>query len=121
MTPIHRRFALALANVMEHTLDRRLLVMLLDAGREIRYLELHRAVGSPHKQEFAHSVERLTNHALLKRRLVPKGERHESHLSLSARGVVIAGYFARPPLPDEFPAEYEESMRKVLRGESVTA
>ena len=119
MSAMQKRFAAAFVSAMEHPLDRRILVTLLDLDREARYLELHRAVDAPHKQEFAHSVERLMEHALVKRRLVPKGERHESHLSLSDRGAVIARYFAQPPLPTGLPPDYQEPMRKVLRGEMV--
>src|SRR5438876_4267082 len=90
MAKMEQRFAVALESVMEQPLDRRVLQVLFRTGHEVRYMELWRAVGQPHKQEFRDSVERLVRHALVNRRLEEQGSRHATHLSPAPRGNRVA-------------------------------
>lgn len=90
MGKVEQRFAVALEGVMEQPLDRRVVLILHRTGHEVRYMELWRAAGQPHKQEFKDSVERLVRHALVNRRLEEQGERYATHLSVAPRGTRVA-------------------------------
>lgn len=84
-------FAEAFASVLGHELDRRMLVALCEARREVRYEELRRTVNETSSQAFKRAFDRLQRHALISRRLVPQGEEnYESHLSPTVRGQYIA-------------------------------
>lgn len=114
----------ALESVLEQSLDRRILLQLAAHERELRYMELWRAVGQPHKQEFKNSIDRLSKHAVVNRRLIEKGEKHESHLSPTERGVRIAALW-RSALEGALKAKEAESVhdsvRQVFLGEVPVA
>lgn len=90
MGKVEQRFAVALEGVMEQPLDRRVVLILYRTGHEVRYMELWRAAGQPHKQVFKDSIERLVRHALVNRRLEEQGERYATFLSPSPRGNRVA-------------------------------
>lgn len=105
------RFREAFESVLGHELDRSLLVELLEADREVRYEELRRRVGAPHSQTFQRAVDRLTDHALVQRRFQPQGERYESHLSLTSRGMQIAGVLEGLGNTGSLPRDLPEGLR----------
>lgn len=124
MVAIEQRFMVALESVIEQSLDRRILMRLADADRELRYMELWRLVGQPHKQEFKNSIERLMKHAVLNRRLIERGEKHESHLSPTERGMRIAAVWngaLKGALAAKEAQSVQEPVRKVFLGEAQTA
>ena len=83
------------------------------------------AHGVAAKQTFSLSIERLERHALVNRRLVPKGERYASYLSPSNRGSTIAGVWENlaknSELPRDLPQNVALMMRRVFAGEPQSA
>lgn len=122
MTVMNARFIAAFSSVLAHDLDRRSLLCLLRAGRELRYEELRRAAGEPSPQLFNYAVDRLVTHGLVNRRLVPQGKRFQSHFSPSARGLAIArvleGLVLSGRLPARLPKDVIADVRLVLSGGS---
>lgn len=120
MTIMNPRFIEAFSSVLAHDLDRRALLEMLHANREVRYAELRRATGERSAQLFDYAVERLIAHALVNRRLVYRGRRFQSHLSPSGRGLAIAkvldGLVRTGRLPRNLPAEMLGDVRLVLLG-----
>lgn len=125
MSRMSDRFAKAFGAVLGEELDRRILIQLHEAGREVRYEELRKAVGEPSSQTFKYAFDRLMRHALLDRRLEERGERYHSHLSPTARGRMIAQILVslgkRGELPSEIPAEYRDGIQKVFLGAALKA
>lgn len=111
----------AFEEVMRQDLDRRILLELLRAEREVRYEELRKAVGETSNQTFKYAIDRLSRHALLARRLVPQGKRHASHLSPTSRGVTIATVLkslgSDLAVPPDLPAEVLVTIRQVFLGQ----
>src|SRR6266571_3236988 len=120
MTVMSARFAAAFASVLAHDLDRRALLCLLAAARELRYEELRRAAAEDSHQLFNYSVERLVTHGLVNRRLIPQGKRFQSHFSPSARGLAVAqvldGIVRAGKLPAKLPSDLLADVRRVLAG-----
>jgi hypothetical protein len=83
----------AFREVVARDLDRRMLLALCTAGRELRYEELRRRVGNPAPQAFGRAVERLSKHALIMRRLrrLPHQRRFASILTVSSWGTMVGG------------------------------
>lgn len=104
----------ALESVLEQPLDRRILLQLAAHDRELRYMELWRVVGQPHKQEFKNSIDRLARHAVVNRRLLERGEKHESHLSPTERGLRIAAVW-KSALEGALKAKEAQSVREPVR------
>lgn len=126
MGKVEQRFAVALEGVMEQPLDRRLVLILHRTGHEVRYMELWRAAGQPHKQEFKDSIERLVRHALVNRRLEEQGERYATFLSPSPRGdrvaeILIAASKAVSQLLVKLEPKLAESAGGVFLGETAPA
>jgi DNA-binding HxlR family transcriptional regulator len=88
-------FAEAFACVLSYELDRRMLVALCEARREVRYEELRRTVKESSSENFKRAFDRLQRHALISRRLIPQGENYESHLSPTVRGQYIASLLVK--------------------------
>lgn len=117
------RFLEAFNEVLAHDLDRAMLLALLDAGREVRYEELRRSVGSPQSQTFQYALDRLMEHALVNRRMEPWGEeRYKTQLSPTARGVKIArileGLASEGQIPTQFRDELGEELEVAFRGQA---
>ena len=117
------RFLEAFNEILAHDLDRAMLLTLLDAGREVRYEELRKSVGSPKSQSFQYALDRLMDHALVNRRMEPWGEeRYKTLLSPSARGMKIArildGIATEGKIPPEFRRELGEELEVAFRGQA---
>jgi DNA-binding HxlR family transcriptional regulator len=96
MTHMTELFAEAFASVLRYELDRRMLVALCEAKREVRYEELRRTVNESSSEAFKRAFDRLQRHALISRRLIPQGEEnYESHLSPTVRGQYIASLLVK--------------------------
>lgn len=125
-------FREALESSLGHPLDRRILLTLHDAERDVRYEELRRAVSTADRkvspQAFKLAVNRLSACAALNRRLEPLGEnKYASHLSLTKQGSMVAdllrtflqaveqGRLTRK----EFPVTVRQAAVSVLRGEEL--
>ncbi len=80
----------AFDQVLAHPEDRQALKFLLVADREVRYETLRKGIREDSQQMFKYTVDRLSKTALVKRRLVERGRRYESHLSLTRAGREIA-------------------------------
>jgi len=115
MIIMSRFFVKALGSVMAHELDRRALLGLHAANREMRWEELRRTVGEKSPQLFAYAMERLMSNALVNRRLRPQGKRYKSILSTSGRGALIAAILESLSrsgrLPSELPEDVAEDVR----------
>ncbi len=126
MTMQDARFARAFEAVLGNGLDRRALLALFKAGRELRYEELRRAIGEGSPQTFSYSVERLTHHALVRRRLEREGrqKRYKSYLSPSSRGEDVARILdtlgSQGRLPAHLPASTRRAVQMVFVGTSAT-
>jgi DNA-binding HxlR family transcriptional regulator len=120
------RFARAFNDVLSHDLDRRLLLELRSAGRELRYEELRRRVGGPAPEAFSRAVERLSKAALVKRRLarLEAQRRYGSWLSPSSRGLVVAmilhGLSSSGTIPTSLSKEIRTAVLEVFRGRTAT-
>lgn len=101
--------------VLAHDTDRRMLLELAGAERELRYEELRKAVHEESKQLYEYAVNRLIEHVLVNRRLEEAGERYRSYLSPTARGMLVAKILRslgrRGSLPDELPAKLQAQVR----------
>ncbi len=101
------RLSDAFEGVLAHTEDRQVLAHLLSEGREVRYEALRKGIHEDSPQMFKYTVDRLTRAALLNRRLVERGRRFESHLSLTRAGKEIARVLVslseRGSLPRDLP------------------
>lgn len=84
------RLSEAFEGVLAHAEDRQILAHLLAHGEEVRYEALRRGVEEGSPQMFKYSVDRLSRSALINRRLVERGRRFDSFLSLTAAGKEIA-------------------------------
>ncbi len=80
----------AFSQVLAHPEDRRALTFLLATDGEVRYEALRKGIREDSQQMFKYSMDRLSKTALIKRRLVERGKRYESHLSLTRAGKEIA-------------------------------
>lgn len=80
----------AFGQVLAHPEDRQVLTFLLASEGEVRYEALRKGVREDSSQLFKYCVDRLSRTALIKRRLVERGKRYESHLSLTRAGKEIA-------------------------------
>lgn len=124
-------FREALSASLEHPLDRRILLTLHDAKREVRYEELRRAVSADEKrvspQQFKLAMDRLMACASVNRRLQPLGEtKYASWLSLSRQGERVAQVLdfwltimEHPTKKVDFPVTVKRDVASVLRGEEV--
>lgn len=116
-------FAEAFASVLSQELDRRMLVALCEAKREVRYEELRRTVNEESSEAFKRAFSRLQRHALINRRLIPQGENYESHLSPTVRGLYIASLLvelSRSTSDAKVPKEVAEEASAVLLGRKGT-
>lgn len=107
--------------VLTQPLDRRMLLTVYRSGRELRYEELRKSVGSPHKQSFADALDRLLSQILVIRRYVPKGQRYQTLVSPTPRGTVIAKitfHLSREgSLPDDLPPRLSDLVKRVFSGD----
>jgi DNA-binding HxlR family transcriptional regulator len=114
------RFREAFESVLAHDLDRSMLVELLEADREVRYEELRRSVGKPLSQAYQRALDRLMDHALVQRRLEQRGERYQTHLSLTSRGKQVAevleGLGNRGSLPRDLPESLRADIQQAFLG-----
>jgi DNA-binding HxlR family transcriptional regulator len=108
------RFQDALEDVLRYRSDRSIVLGLSTAGREVRYEALRRGIGNESPQLFRDSVERLSTHALINRRLVPSGRRYSSYLSTTEAGDKVASVLVSFREGRPIPTELRPSERKVL-------
>lgn len=117
------RFAFAFEKVLSKDLDRGILVSLHEAGKELRYEELRRVLGSPHPQKFQDSLDRLMRLACLARRLEPVKEYHRAYYRPTSRGHEIASIFIQLAQEGGFPTDLKpdhlNDAKRVLLGKSV--
>lgn len=111
-------FREALLEVLRHDADKRILLTLSQAGREMRWEELRRAIGSPAPQTFKDAMDRLMRTVAVNRRLVEEGDRHQSHLSLTPTGRHIATVLVHVSehLPESVPVHVRRDAQAVFRG-----
>lgn len=111
-----QEFIAAFRMVLAHDTDRRMLLELAGAGREIRYEELRKAVHEDSKQLYQYAVDRLIDHVLINRRLEEAGERYRSYLSPTPRGMLVAKILRslgrRGSLPEELPDQLQAQVRE---------
>ena len=113
--------AQAFRGVVIHDLDRAILLELCSAGKEVRYEDMRRRVGESSPEAFSRAVERLSGHALVKRRLerLRGQERYGSWLSPSPRGTTIAsvleGLASTGRIPSTLPAEVREQVKAIFK------
>lgn len=115
------RFGVAFEETLSHDLDRRILIKLLHADREVRYEELRKAVGEDSKQTFKYAVDRLMQRAVVGRRLEEQGERYQSYFSLTPRGktiaVILLSLGERGSIPETVPVQVRKAVQGVFLGE----
>ena len=118
------QFIAAFESVLAHEDDRRMLVVLHKAAasdREVRYEELRKEVGIESKQQFKYAFDRLMDDVLIKRRLVPRGERYESYLTSTNWGSAIAKALVslseQGVLPADLPRTLAAGIRRAFVGE----
>ncbi len=116
----------AFREVVARDLDRRMVLALWTAGRELRYEELRRRVGNPAPQAFGRAVERLSRHALINRRLqrLPRKRAFGSFLSPSPWGITVAKVLdelaTKGRLPPGLDADVRVQVKAVFQTESAT-
>ncbi|MDG7006388.1 MAG: hypothetical protein JRM86_05580 [Nitrososphaerota archaeon] len=101
------RLSEAFEHVLAHAEDRQVLAYLLKQREEVRYEALRRGVEEGSPQMFKYCVGRLSRSALINRRLVERGKRFDSFLSLTTAGREIARVLVslseRGSLPRDLP------------------
>jgi hypothetical protein len=112
-------FALAFQETLKSPVERRILVTLLQAGHELRYEEVRRAIsteGPVAPQTFRNAVERLSARAAIDRRLEPQGDR---------RGRLIAEVLAElaraGTIPRSLPDAVQRDLQAVFLGDVSAA
>ncbi len=109
------RFQEAFEQVLGHKVDRQILAFLKERGPELRYEALRRGVGVGSPQQFKYAMDRLSSSALVKRRLVERGERFASFISMTPAGASIArmlvSLHAKGELPRNLPVELRRAAR----------
>jgi DNA-binding HxlR family transcriptional regulator len=104
--------------VLAHAEDRQVLGYLLKQEGEVRYEVLRRGIREDSPQMFKYCVDRLSKSALVNRRLVERGRRFESHLSLTRAGKEIAGALVslseRGALPRDLPERDRVELRRTF-------
>lgn len=104
---VEQRTQAAFASLLEHELDRRLLVLIHEDGAELRYEKARKRLGEPAKQSFKEAVERLGAHAVINRRLEEHGSRYWSFLSVTERGrnfaKALVGLREKGKIPETIP------------------
>lgn len=117
------RFAIAFEKVLSKDLDRGILVSLHEAGKELRYEELRRVLGSPHPQTFQDALDRLMRLACVARRLEPVKEYHRAYYRPTSRGYEIASILIRLAQEGGFPEDLKpghlDDAKRVLLGRNV--
>jgi hypothetical protein len=121
-------FALAFQETLKSPVERRILVTLLQAGHELRYEEVRRAIsteGPVAPQTFRNAVERLSARAAIDRRLEPQGDRHLSYLAPTRRGRLIAEVLAElaraGTIPRSLPDAVQRDLQAVFLGDVSAA
>lgn len=113
-------FSRAFESVLAHRIDRRILTLLAERERELRYEELRKAAGMGSPQLFKECIERLGKNALIDRRLVPRGKLFSSHISATRLGLAIAQVLermgAQSSLPRGMPDAHKRVVQRVLAG-----
>lgn len=108
--------------ILTQPLDRRLLLQLYIAKRELRYEELRKAAASPHKQSFSIALDRMLSHLLINRRYVPQGQKYQTFLSPTPRGRLVAKIThhlsVNGSLPDDLSPRVRKLTQRVFSGES---
>lgn len=108
-------FVAAFRMVLTHDLDRRVLLELAGAQRELRYEELRKAVHEESKQLYQYAISRLMDGVLVNRRLVEAGERYQTHLSPTPRGILVFKILhslgEKGQLPDKLPGQLREQIQ----------
>lgn len=113
------RFPQAFQATFANPIDRAILVSLHQVGREVRYEELRRLLGSPPPQTFQYALDRLMGRACVARRLQPHGKAHASFYSPTELGLKVArtwSAMAEGQEPEGLRKDEREALRNVLLG-----
>ena len=114
------RFVVAFEETLRNDLDRRILIKLLEADREVRYEELRKAVEEKSSQTFKYAIDRLMRHAAMNRRLEEQGDRYLTHFSPTPRGkqiaLILVNLGQRGSLPPDIPIQVKKDVQRVFLG-----